>query len=1441
MDSTGFFKSLKSTFKSANNDRNKIESSSVTDDERKQRMFDELKGGSVSMRIKAAEHIADCLYEFNPQSIPDIWYCAKDLISPNSQHNARKAGLRLLLRCVGSPTDDPSSKYVYFTDALMNCHFTKAKVDPEFEEFLHVMKIMTDNGTFIHHFQESLKQPLLEFFISALTPQEMAKSKSILELLDLIIQSIRSGIFNIDDEEAIPKFVEELLSLIIRLSLKTADSVILEHCIQVIDSLILYRSIPGDMIYETLEILCGASILDLRFYDLATGVVSDLINRTQSFDILATLIEILLCHKPKNEKNINGSIGAIKIMGYLFPNFAYQIDIASLLSALHEVISWNKPTLLVAVLRFINDSLLSDVTLNQIAAPSWDAPEGSILSLLSVINGKISKDEEIELYMLALIRLQNLGESTRYPGQTSTLVSFFISNPKYLSTKACIDVLRYYAIHNLCSPLHENWKDNLGVLLRTFYFDESKDITVRIACVKLLSDVFDASFELFEDDDSVFTDIWDIGIVGFENENSSEVLKEYLNNFNKSSISWPLPLYQKFLDHYIAPRLCPFNAKERRSSLGTLANLRISDKNELKPFNQKISKAVVKSLVTNFALTLLLDGQKAQVTYNLLISVAKSALSKKNVDLLLITSRLFVRIRASATKQVYLTNPTDMDGLAAAFSRNLNLRKSNDASGTVSLDEKWVYPEEIEYIPEESIDKPSDDLTIVDNSSSKLDMKAAIDIQPWLSIVIQILESAPHWEIYSFMYSHFCPQLSNIKLYESCGDEIRHFRSLVCEQLTLKLPSNLDIPENMSKQDLQVAIVRNFTPLISYNALFSKQDEDQIISALLVGLSSWEKTAIPCIHILTICCYELPLSVKKFLSAILTKLQTRISSAFASAHILEFLLALSYIPTLTSNFTVDEFKRAFGITFKLIQYAHDIAEVKDNQHHGVLTHGEELEAELLPSTENLEITPVISMYLLSLSYDVIANWFLNMHLSDRRQLSSFIIKNLILSQSNHGTDINNQNMSFIDLITRFTYSDLELNFSPINPRKFASEDPVLSSKWVYGNSVIGIDTHATTGESIISIRRASGSTVFRVIPDESMIPYYTNQLHSRHDDDDLFSSNYILLQMIVHPGPAQSAKPIPIPDEIHFTRSLANFDRIPVVEFHKIGLLYIGPNQTTEHQILSNSKGSEEYEKFLSNFGRPIKLKGCKSFYVGGLDTENDADGSTAYGWNDKILQLIFHTTTLMPSSDEDANFSAKKRHIGNNYVNIFFDESGHPFDFNVIKSQFNFLNIVIQPHSISFGSKEGGSSKSDDSIKKYKVKVHRRSGVPGLFATCHFKIVSEENLPTFVRTLALVCDHFAQVWHSNGRYASNWSHRMRQLMMIREKASKAHDDLKSVKAEENGKEQKSTAGQGFLDQLSEKTTTVTTGGRVNSNKYEFTEDDDNEILKNLEFTSFTK
>lgn len=48
--------------------------------------------------------------------------------------------------------------------------------------------------------------------------------------------------------------------------------------------------------------------------------------------------------------------------------------------------------------------------------------------------------------------------------------------------------------------------------------------------------------------------------------------------------------------------------------------------------------------------------------------------------------------------------------------------------------------------------------------------------------------------------------------------------------------------------------------------------------------------------------------------------------------------------------------------------------------------------------------------------------------------------------------------------------------------------------------------------------------------------------------------------------------------------------------------------------------------------------------------------------------QVIFHVATLMPTKESDPQCTGKKLHIGNNYVNIVYNESGEPYNIQTVK-----------------------------------------------------------------------------------------------------------------------------------------------------------------------------
>lgn len=285
--------------------------------------------------------------------------------------------------------------------------------------------------------------------------------------------------------------------------------------------------------------------------------------------------------------------------------------------------------------------------------------------------------------------------------------------------------------------------------------------------------------------------------------------------------------------------------------------------------------------------------------------------------------------------------------------------------------------------------------------------------------------------------------------------------------------------------------------------------------------------------------------------------------------------------------------------------------------------------------------------------------------------------------------------------------------------------------------------------------------------------------------------SFLALQLSPYPDPRMSTTTRRrITDESALLSLCRSLDRTPVIDTHKVGIMYVAPGQTQELDILRNTHGSPAYTRFLEGIGRLINLRGQVDVYAGGLSP--DEDGEYAYAWWDDIAQILYHTATMMPNMEEDEYCVNKKRHIGNDYVRIVWNDSGGPYRFDTLATQFQFVNIVIEPHSlgamVAFSNFRHSSSVAptisslvnagatcgqqqssvgtamigmttaptpttpgmlhESENEYFKVSVQRARGMREDFTPIGgFVVISAEKLPLLVRQLSLLADRFASVF----------------------------------------------------------------------------------------------
>ncbi|XP_060567265.1 tuberin-like isoform X2 [Ruditapes philippinarum] len=264
------------------------------------------------------------------------------------------------------------------------------------------------------------------------------------------------------------------------------------------------------------------------------------------------------------------------------------------------------------------------------------------------------------------------------------------------------------------------------------------------------------------------------------------------------------------------------------------------------------------------------------------------------------------------------------------------------------------------------------------------------------------------------------------------------------------------------------------------------------------------------------------------------------------------------------------------------------------------------------------------------------------------------------------------------------------------------------------------------------------------------------------------SPSFVFLQLY-HSGQVQSSDvPLLLPNNDTTERAIKMLDHIYPYETHKIGVIYVGPNQSKDEKaILSNTYGSDRYMKFIQSLGTLFRLKDCnpQHVYLGGLDTKGN-DGEFSYGWQDESTQLIFHIATLMPNKDSDPNCNAKKLHIGNDYVTVVYNDSGEEYKIGVMKGQFNYVNIVIKPLDYN-------SNAVTLQAKEVPFQDHVTADIAGILGHTDTKVISDTNLAALVRQIAIHCNLASMVLQRQASqptdpFANNWLERLRKIRRMK-------------------------------------------------------------------------
>ncbi|KAJ7151704.1 hypothetical protein C8R46DRAFT_1166548 [Mycena filopes] len=672
----------------------------------------------------------------------------------------------------------------------------------------------------------------------------------------------------------------------------------------------------------------------------------------------------------------------------------------------------------------------------------------------------------------------------------------------------------------------------------------------------------------------------------------------------------------------------------------------------------------------------------------------------------------------------------------------------------------WGIPETLPFTVVDA-DTPSEGLALYDPVGPENSLVLPISL--YLTAIYGILEKEHSWEVLSYVLCHLPNQLANKHLF--CGPMSR----MACSKLLTALCTGIlngDLgshverwPGGLKVRDAHGLAFHTLSVLVGYQRCFDMGQQH-----LTRPRRYNPRRSKCCLHALSVAAFELTSSMTKCLTRILEKLSQIMSNPDMAVHILGLLSIIGSVRPLYANFTDADYKMVF---------------------------------ESWALSEHVRI----------LSYYIVYVWFLALKLPDRKKHVPYITRQLHIA--NEGKEELDGPTLVCFRLARALYLLNEIVMNPTTPT-VPSEDFVEEKTWAVGNSLVTIRTLRRLGWFEVLSRRPSGYTKLLcrlenapmvgpgdVEPDLFSIPAALIMEREPSAAADESSSSENVREIFTAPDASETDVPTPDPligyvwsgsapsqrrklveiepsfialqlsDRQHpatvsFFRSL---DRIPVIDTHKVGIMYVAPGQSTELEILSNTHGSPAYTRFLEGIGRLINLRGQVDVYAG--------DGEYAYAWWDDIGQVLYHTATMMPSNAHDPQFTNKKRHIGNDFVRIVWNDSGKPYRFDTLTTQFQFVNIVIEPHSL------GAIAAFSNNIHEneyFKLTVQRAPDMPDFAPVGNFKLISAKNLPLLVRQLSLLADWFARDTQRL-EITTNWHSRLDAIRRFRSQQQPAGED----------------------------------------------------------------
>jgi hypothetical protein len=1076
-------------------------------------------------RIVAANEIAAVLDQYRLSNVLAIWSAASDLTSHESTE-ASFAGFKLLVSCVKCSSLSLAERAT-FSKAIYESGGNE-HLDFRFQALLE----LTDNGRNV----EGLEGRLISFLSCLLevsfkvAPKTRKKDKKpdvaepgetlLGRLFQFTVDVIKFNAAVLRDDDFIL-----ILDQIVSICHKTTNKSDIISSMNVMAAFVTYTNIKPSAFRPCLELLCDVhrqlgklreqtwATLELVFRsNLRTSAIADLIevlhlsgnNRPEpktvrgAFNVLSVLARKNgaggLPHVPLGVlvESANASIRSSedrKVELDILNFYRSVLADTELLGRLVEDVDWD---------HFIASLLGCAYGLDVISPDDAFDVQNNPDRKFSKMQNDIDLAEANKLFNEVIQQLSSITLSLDIIKQDQTM-DFFIALGGALNNDAAETLAAFTSTKPLTTPSAKNWATNCQHFTVHFIHDKTRPQHLRKCMVKLLRNSFDTIQYVTTDQVVAFaTDL----LQNLSVEEDPVVLEELclfaceaLRSIKRTELFDPV--WFLITTAVLQIRSSPDQSTFRRDFATTPP---LVPSSSLQP--PSLCRIIMGHIVTLFFEAMTDDTKHADLLFDFVLEVARN--SSLEVDARICALRLLFRIRTRGRLDIYVVQESESQSMAVVLGRThdnatlltpaepagsvIEYRNSVNVSGLAARSKPpnfqgppplWLFPGPRDLTHDIishflCSDAPIDVIPKVESSVLK--------VTHWLEAVITILQQpSVDWEIYSFVLVHLGAQLKNQSLFTTAMPQIQLLRSVICDQIRGESFHTPPSHTSLRKADVAICLFHTLTMLVSYNACFAKSEEDEIIRSFMLGIGSWDRTSKWCIHGLSVCCHEIPLSASKSLDTIIQKMSQIITQPQIAIHILEFLCTLARLPELYKNFREDEYRVVFGVSFRYLQYVRDQREKEEEskqlaaQNRISKRNSDSVRDIKGPTDHDMRAKPRSSpeelpQYVYALAFHVITFWYMALKLRDRSMYMTWIANNLTYLDRSGNEIIEDQGVVTMDMMERLAYSDRDetcYNCDFARP----TDGEVSKKTWIIGLSLLTIQTAGRTGLSQLTRRR----------------------------------------------------------------------------------------------------------------------------------------------------------------------------------------------------------------------------------------------------------------------------------------------------------------------------------------------------------------------------------